>query len=189
LLKGYSYASIMKHLPDDTDLTVRSIREHFARGHLPLDESVRRVVIEEHSKELGRDIETFESNLGNHITFARLGLQRALQAMGEGKMEPTVNQAIAMAHLLIKTEQVAGEAVDREIIGQLLHVIGEGIDRFVSLAEQGPFLDFLMTNNPLYQALETREVKGPNDQDPAALSDGRGEHARDEEEGEIDGSA
>ena len=51
LLKSYGYAAIVKSLPEDANLNERNIMEHFQRGHLPLDESVRRVVIEEDARE------------------------------------------------------------------------------------------------------------------------------------------
>lgn len=117
LIKSYGYTAIHRSLPEQakSELSIRNIEEH-ARRHLPVDEGIRRAVIEARAKELGTSIEDAEGALVDHISFARVGVQKVFQAMSEGRLEPDVKDGIAFATLLLKVEQAAGEGVDEEML-------------------------------------------------------------------------
>lgn len=117
LLKSYGYATIHRSLPEQgrTELSVRNISDH-AHRHLPVDESIRRAVIEARAREMGVSIEDAEGPLVDHISFAKVGLQKVFQAMAEGSLEPDVKDGIAFATLLLKVEEQAGGGVDDEMM-------------------------------------------------------------------------
>lgn len=127
LLKSYGYAAIVRSLPEDADLNERNIMDHYRNGHLPLDETVRRVLVEEDAKERGLDIEGYESTLANHITFAKLGVQRVMQRFMAGELEPDLDHGIAFASLLLKVEEQAGQDVDMEAVTQGFIVYMEAV--------------------------------------------------------------
>lgn len=116
LLRGYGYTAIARSLPDDAGISMSSIRNHVHNGHLPLDESVKRAAVEARAQELGRDIENYEQSLVDHITFAKVGIQKAFQKMADGEEEVTIQDGIAFANLLAKVEQTASESLDTDLV-------------------------------------------------------------------------
>lgn len=100
LIRGYSYSAIVRDLPDDAGLTSRGIALHVQKNHLPLNEHVKRVAIEERARELGRDAERHEQSLVDAITFARLGIQDVFERMQNGELKPSVKDGIQFARLL-----------------------------------------------------------------------------------------
>lgn len=156
LLKSYGYAAIVRSLPEDANLNERNIMEHFQRGHLPLDESVRRVVIEEDARERGLDIEGFESTLANHITFAKLGVQKVLQKMMDGELEPDISDGIAFANLLLKVEEQAGEGFDTETLTQGFMVYMDAL-RQVCSDQQVQAVTDAIAANPVMKALLAKQ--------------------------------
>lgn len=127
LIAGYSYQRIEELLPDEAKTNRRSIGRHFDRGHMPIDETHRRMLIEEQAKELGYDPETHESMLANHVTFARLGVTQVLQEMAEGKLKPDIKDGIKMAEFLQKVEAQAGSGVDAEALKDLIQVFFDAV--------------------------------------------------------------
>lgn len=166
LLKSYGYAAIVRSLPEDSDLSERNIMEHFKRGHLPLDESARRVLIEEDAKDRGLDIEGYESTLANHVTFAKLGVQKVLQRMMAGDLEPDIDQGIAFANLLLKVEDQAGEGFDTEALTQGFIVYMESV-RAVCTPDQVQAIAENISRHPVMRALLNRTDAGePPEDDP-----------------------
>jgi hypothetical protein len=160
LLKSYGYTAIVRSLPEDAGLSVRNIQEHFRNGHLPIDESVRRVLIEDDARERGLDIEGFESTLANHVTFAKLGVQKVMQRMMAGELEPNLGHGIAFANLLLKVEEQAGEGVDMEAVSQGFIAYMEVI-RQVCSPEQVQAIADGLSRHPTMNALLNRTSSGP----------------------------
>lgn len=102
ILRGYSYRTISDHLPADHAIPPRDLAHHVKSGHMPLAESVKRVIIEERAKELGRDVVEFEGNLADHITLARMVASRSFERMIDGDEEPTIDQGLRAADILAR---------------------------------------------------------------------------------------
>lgn len=155
LLKSYGYTAIVRSLPEDAALSTRNIAEHMRRGHLPLDESVRRVMIEEDARERGLDIEGYESTLANHVTFAKLGLQKVLQKMMDGDLEPDLDHGIAFANLLTKVEDKAGDDFDTQALTQGFVVYMEAM-MAICTPEQVQQITNRIATNPVMRGLLSR---------------------------------
>lgn len=159
LIKSYGYASIVRSLPEDAGLSERNIMQHFQSGHLPLDESVRRVVIEQDAKERGLDIEGHETTLANHVTLAKLGVQKVLQRMMAGELEPDIKDGIAFATLLTKLEETAGDDFDRAALMQGFIVYMSAIQQ-VCTPEQVQQVSNLIAANPVMKSLLSASASG-----------------------------
>lgn len=157
LLKSYGYAAIVRSLPEDANLSTENIQQHYRRGHMPIDEAVRRVVIEEDARERGLDIEGYESTLANHVTLAKLGVQRVLQRMAEGELEPDISDGIALANLLLKVEEKAGDDYDRVALTQGFVVYMQAIQQVCS-PEQVEAITRSIATNPVMNALLSRST-------------------------------
>lgn len=159
VLQGMSYRRIVESLPEDAGLTVYNVREHVARQHLPLDEFVKRAVIEERAQELGRDIESFQTTLADHITFARLGLQKAFERLVEGEVKPDLEDGIAFAQLLHKVGLEEGSEADREAMEQAMLAYMEVLEEVLE-EEQRERFSVLASRHPVLRALARRYDDG-----------------------------
>lgn len=121
ILRGYGYTAVANSLPDDAGLSVSSIRTHVRNGHLPLDETVKRAAVEARAVELGLDLEGHEQSLVDHITFAKVGVQKAFERVMNGDEEITVSDGIALANLLLKVDQNIQGGVDSQLITEVFH--------------------------------------------------------------------
>lgn len=90
------------------------MRRHLA--HIPVEESVRRVMAEERAKELGKNIETYEAALADRVSFLRLGVQRAYERLATGDAVPSFSEATKMAAILAQLEAQAGPEIDQAAI-------------------------------------------------------------------------
>ena len=158
LVKSYGYTAIVRSLPDDAELSVENIKHHFKAGHLPLDESVRRVVIEQDARERGLDIEGYETTLGNHLTLAKLGVQKVLQKMMSGELEPDIKDGIAFASLLSKVEEQAGADYDKATLTQGFIAYYMAIQQ-VCTPEQAQQISNLIAANPVMKSLTATATK------------------------------
>lgn len=127
ILQGVGYAAIVRRLglheevTDDQGrvvvqaLTSRNVGEHIHNGHMPVNESITRVIMEDRARELGRDFEGDEANLADHITFARVSVARVFQRLQSGEIEPTMRDAIRLTTLLARIDlQAAEEGMDQD---------------------------------------------------------------------------
>lgn len=118
LLKGYGYAAIVRHLPEGADINKDNVAQHVKRGHLPLDVTVRRAIIEDRATAIGKQFEDAEGSIVDHLSFARLGLQKVVDRMAEGTLLPDIKDGIEFAKLIIKMEELAGDGagLDQQVI-------------------------------------------------------------------------
>lgn len=123
VLKGYSYASVARGLPDRTpdeviQIQPRHISDHVKNRHLPMDLVVRRAIMEERATQIGKSIEDAETAIIDHIGFARLGLQRVVERMAAGEIKPSMQDGIEFAKILLKLDEIMGDqgGVDQQVI-------------------------------------------------------------------------
>lgn len=169
LLRGFSYTTIHRSLPERSGLSVRNIRDHVENQHLPLDEAMRRVLIEETARERGLSIEDHEGTLVDHITFAKLGVQRVVEGMQNGTLVPDIKDGIALASLLVRIQETAGEQVDNEVMVSAFRVYMDAIRRTCT-PEQIRAIGEAISANPVMQGLMNRTAPAI----PAASTNGNG---------------
>ena len=157
LLKGYSYASIARSIPQ-ADLTANNIFDHVSKGHMPLDEHLRRAVIEDRAQELGRDIQRAEGVLTDHIALARLGVQRVIERMQMKEIEPGISDGIQFASLLLRLDEFAGETVDQQAVASSFMVFFEAAKSVMDPAQFARF-GKLLERNPVLSALSKKAAQ------------------------------
>lgn len=155
LLKSYSVAAIHRSLPPDSGISIDSIRNHLNSGHLPLDAAMRRVVIEERAREMGLSVEDHEGAMADHITFAKLGVQSVVERMASGELVPDMKDGIALAALLARVQETAGEGIDNEVMVQAFMVYMEAI-RATCTPEQIRAIGEAVASNPVMAGLMGR---------------------------------
>lgn len=100
LVTGRSFAAIARSLPPWAGVTPSAISRHARNGHLPLAEDVRRQIVVDRSNELGRDPESHEGEMGDYLSFLRLGVADTTERLVRREIEPTISEGIAMAKIL-----------------------------------------------------------------------------------------
>jgi hypothetical protein len=100
LILGYSIASIVQNLPPDSAITSAEITRHHKGKHMPLQEDVRRSLIERRATELKWDPEAESRRLDDHITFLRMGVHDVMTRMATRELEPDIKDGIQMARVL-----------------------------------------------------------------------------------------
>lgn len=143
LLRGYSYRAIAESLPSDAHLNASHIRRHVRSKHMPLDENVRRVAIEERARELGHDVESHDQMLADHVTLARVGVQRVFERMQDGELEPDISDGIAFANLLAKLGIHEESAIDEQMLFEILGAYMEAAVEVMDADQQREFANRL----------------------------------------------
>lgn len=163
LLKSYGYTAIWRSLPEKEQetLSVRNITEH-AHKHLPVEESVRRAVVEARAREIGIDIAGSEVALVDHISFAKVGLQDVFERMQSGELQPDVKDGIAFANILLKVQEVGGEGVDDEALYDSFMAYLAAIESVCS-PEQVQAIGRHIQSNPVMKGLWGRKESEPID--------------------------
>lgn len=153
LIRSYAPTTIWRSLPESVQehLSVRNITDH-ANKHLPVDHAIRHAALEARTRELGRDIESAEGALVDHILFARTGMQQVYERMVEGDIKPDVKDGIAFATLLLKVTEQAGDGLDEEMYARGFMAYMSAM-RQVCTPEQIQQIGRLLNQDPVLQSL------------------------------------
>ncbi len=170
LLAGFSYTTILKSLPEGHGLHVRNISEHARNNHLPVPEMVRRVLIEDRAKERGLSIEDHAAGLADHVTLARMGVQRVIERMAAGELQPDIRDGISFAQILLRLEETAGEHIDNELMVAGFSVFMEAIRANCS-PDQIQAIGRTISGSPVMAALMARTQAASLPKAPMSGSD------------------
>ncbi len=119
LLEGRSYEAIASVLPKKYNLTGQNIGDHYRNGHLPMEESARREIIERTAKELNLSSMTDEG-LVDHKTLLKLVVQDTFTRIAKRELEPDITDGLRAARLL---EQMTIDEDDRQAQGDFTRTI------------------------------------------------------------------
>lgn len=158
LLKSYTASAIVQYLPEDCGLSARNINEHVRNGHLPIDDAIVRSLVERRAEELGQSIEEAVAPLVDHISFARVGLQKAFAKLASDELEPTLADGIAFAKILQQVEESVGVGMDEEAVYQAFLVYNRAIHRHAD-AEQLQAISAEISADPVMAGLRSRALR------------------------------
>lgn len=181
LLRGYTYTMIWRSLPEkgQRSTSIESIRTHVHRAHMPLDEMMSRVLIEDRANELGKSVTEGEQALADHIAFARVGVARVFNDIQSGRQHPNINHAIRLANLLVKVELAQSEgAMDNEVLQDGMAAYWDAVLRVCSPEQvqaigqdinANPVIKRILEQNRERDAIEANYViEGDDDDDDPA---------------------
>lgn len=152
IIKGWAYKTVLRSLPEGHGVSLDSLGNHVRSQHLPMDEALRRAMIEDRAIEIGLDVEGCANTLVDHVTFAKHGIQRTFERMAMGQIEPTISEAIALSHLLIKAEEAAGGNLDNQAYAEGFRVYVE-VAQSVMTTDQFRLFGARLSAHPIMQAL------------------------------------
>lgn len=159
LVRGFSLAQILRHLPGDHGLVERNLRDHLRSAHLPLTSVAVQKLAEEEAEERGRVVEAGADVLASHAAFARAVIGRVRERVAKGEIEPDIRDALVATKLLFEFEGDPS-AVDHEglvqAMARLMEVIRATLtpDQFTELGRQ-------VSRDPLLSAFRKAAGRRP----------------------------
>lgn len=85
-----------------------NIKRHVDEDHMPLTQTLQHSLIKERSKELGRSLETHTGTLVDYVAANRMVIQKAMDRMAKGELEPNVAEMLTA----IRMEHTVQQSVD-----------------------------------------------------------------------------
>jgi len=152
LMRGLTIPTVMRLLPEESRVTPRSIRRHIDRGHMPSEVAVRQAMIEGYTREVGKAITDNVVSLVDEQALARLGVQKAYEALVEGRMELDGKAAVAFARLLHDTKHDLGLDLTHETMTTAFSVYMTATQAIMS-PEQFRRFGQMLAANPVLNAM------------------------------------
>lgn len=131
LINSVPYAQIERSLPDEYGVPWRSIRNHMDKLHMPLQQYIRRQIIEKRAIDIGLDVAHHDGTLVNYLSLGDSVIHEVYRRMMEGNIKPDMKDAVAFARLIKASEEKVGEELDQEIIYETFLVYQEAVRRNV----------------------------------------------------------
>lgn len=172
LVRGRGYAAIAREIAEMTPgplphPTARTLADHVKNGHLPSPALTRRRIIENRAQEIGVNI-LGEDDLIDHVSFARLTLQRTQERILKGEIDPSVADGLNAAKFLHQVEATSPEGYDHESYEVAFRIFFETAQNYMSGADFQAFTGAL-SRDPILQALAAKQsgqtVEGEVDDD------------------------
>ena len=106
VLAGLTYRSIVETVVEPYDdhsplgpPSQRSVFNHVSRHHMALPYSLQRKIIEKRAEELGRSVEAGEETMADAVAIHRVVMQRALERLSQGEIQPSMGDLIKVLQL------------------------------------------------------------------------------------------
>lgn len=160
LLHGESYQAIIRRF-SEVKYTVggrqqvlpkidyKTLRAHYTNGHMPLEATVVRDLIEKRAAEVGSDYEAIGKRFADKVLFAQMVVAKGQQRLATGEIQPDVKETLAAAKFLQDVEDASKGAEGTEIWAQAMEVYftvarqvmnDETWSRFVALLDSNTIL-------------------------------------------------
>jgi hypothetical protein len=156
LVEGRTYGKIITHLPEDHELSTRNIKDHYLNGHMPMEVSATRQVVEAQARRVGKSIENHADSLVDGITLAHTVIQKTFESIAKGETIPTPRDGLrAMKVLSDLGEYDSAGGMDMDAMVEAFVIYMDNAEAHMT-PEQ--FEDFhrALDTNPVLKALERR---------------------------------
>lgn len=155
IVSGRTYRKIIEHLPEDHELTAENVKNHYLNGHLPMEVSVTREIVERRAQQVGKRIEDSAESLIDGMTLAQTVVQKTFEAIARGDQQPDIREGLAAAKLLAMLGEYDNGGMDVSAITEAFMVYHEHAQEFMS-PEQFEKFGKALSNNPVLRALASR---------------------------------
>lgn len=129
-----------------------NLRHHVTAKHMPLGRTIQRALIEEQAAEIGANVEVAATSLINHIAANRMIMQRGMERLVSGEMEPTVAETQAAIRFEHAVQQSLGEDLGSAEWQAALMAYMEVASKFIPQAQMGAYGQAL-SSHPVLGAL------------------------------------
>lgn len=155
IVLGRTYRKIIEHLPEDHELTSENVKNHYLNGHLPMEVSVTRQIVEKRAEQVGKSIEDSVDSLIDGMTLAQTVVQKTFESIARGEQEPDIREGLAAAKLLAVLGEYDDGGLDMAAITEAFMVYHESAQEFMS-PDQFEAFGKALSKNPVLKALARR---------------------------------
>lgn len=147
-----------------TAVSIRSITDHYHNGHMPLELSETRAIVEARAKRVGKSIADSEESLVDGVTLLSTVIQKTFEAIANGTIEPGVRDGIRAAKMLADLGEYDGSNVDQQAFVTAFIQYHETASQ---LMDDETFQRFgrMLEDNPVLRALAAR-FEGEEEPEP-----------------------
>lgn len=132
-----------------------SIRNHFLRGHMPLQAATLRQLAERRAAQIGSTYEQAAGQFVDQVVLAEAVVTRAYERMASGEIEPEVRDGLQAAKFLQEVNDRTQAGLDAEAWSQAMQIYFETARQFMPDEMWAQFTQSL-TANPILRALARR---------------------------------
>lgn len=139
LVSGRTYATIARAVSDtDPDINPRNIRDHYANGHLPMEQEASRRIIEKRAVMMGRSVEEGVDSIVSGLAVAEVVVQKGFEAIARGELRPDMKDVL-MAVKILETFGTGSDGTDESLYVEAYMIFHETASQVMS---QEQFADF-----------------------------------------------
>ena len=156
LISGRTYSKIVESLPEDSDLNVRNVKDHYLNEHLPLEQAGIRRIVESRAERVGKSIEDSVESLIDGITLAEVVVQKTFEAIANSEVVPDIKDGMAAAKFLADMgEYDEAGGTDMLAVTEAFMVYHESAEQLMS-PEQFEAFGKALSANPVLKALAAK---------------------------------
>lgn len=158
IVQGRTYrkiAELTNDLDEDQVLTARHVSEHYYNGHMPLELSDTRQIIEARAERVGKRVEDSLESLVDGVTLLETVVQKTFEKIASGEAQPKVRDGLAAVKMLSDLGAFDGGAVDQQAYVEAFMVYQEEAEKIMGPEAFRAFGEAL-DRNPTLRALAAR---------------------------------
>ncbi len=156
IVHGRTYQKIIDSLPEGNDLTRRNAQDHYLNGHMPLEVSATRQIVEKRAERIGKRIEDGAEALVDGITLLEVTVQKTFEGIANGSIKPDLADGVRAARILAQLgEYEDAGGVDQQAIIEAFMQYHETAQQVMAPEEFNRFGEML-DRNPVLKALASR---------------------------------
>jgi hypothetical protein len=155
IIGGRTYKRIIDSLPEDHEVSADSVKRHYLNGHMPLEQSVHRQMVERRASQIGKSIDDAADSLIDGITLLESVVQRTFDRLASGEVKPELRDGVQAASLLAQLGEYDQQGVDQQAIVEAFIVYHQNAERFMTSDQFQKFGEAL-DKSPVLAALARR---------------------------------
>lgn len=118
LSHGHSYKSIRQSLAGETPPPPeeQSIGRHVARGHMTIQQTSQRLMIEQRAEEMGKSIEDGAESLLDAVSVNRAIVEAGFRRLADGELQPSMQDLLTALKLQVQIDAATPQgSIDNEV--------------------------------------------------------------------------
>lgn len=155
LIAGRVYKKIHDALPEDADISIRNIKDHYNNSHMPLEQSAVRQIVEARAERMGKRIEDSVDSLVDGMALAEVVVHKTFEKVAAGEIQPELKDGLAAAKFLAEMGEYEEGGADMAAITEAFIVYHEEAEQVMS-PEQFEAFGQALAKNPVLKALARR---------------------------------
>lgn len=136
-------------------ISSRGIADHYYNGHMPLDLTNTRSIIEDRAEKVGKRIEDESTSLVDGITLMETVVAKTFEAIVKGEVSPGVREGLAAAKMLADIGEYDTASADQQAYVEAFMVYQEEAEKIMG-AEAFRAFGAALAANPVLNALLAR---------------------------------